>query len=67
MKYGITTICVVCKNRKSPIGRSVPLGMYLCDSDCPGYREKPYPGSLWLGESEEDFGYSIGPDGWEDR
>ena len=69
MKYGIAVQCTTCKKRKSPVGRSAPLEMSggLCDSDCLGYREKPYPGSLWPGESEKDFGYPAGLDGWEDK
>ncbi len=31
----------------------------LCDHECPGYLEDPLPGTLWPGESEEDFGYAI--------
>jgi hypothetical protein len=42
-------ICGVCNRRKKPIGRdSVDNG--LCDSDCPGYREAPYPCQLWFDE-----------------
>jgi len=69
MKVGISVRCTTCDKRKSPIGRSAPLEMDggLCDSDCSGYREEPYPGCLWPCESEEDFGYPIGLDGWEER
>jgi rubredoxin len=35
----------------------------LCDGECNGYREEPYAGSLWPGETEEDFGYPISADG----
>jgi hypothetical protein len=62
-KIGVAVTCAVCGQRKAPIGRSVPLGMYLCDRDCPGYREPPRPGSLWPGEPEADFGYPVGDDG----
>ena len=62
-KVGVVVTCVVCGRRKAPIGRAVPLEMYLCDRDCRGYYEKPHPGSLWPGESEVDFGYPVGDDG----
>lgn len=67
MKIGISVQCTVCNRRKSPVGRSAPLGAYLCDADCSGYREEPYPGRLWPGESEADFGYSMGQDGWSEE
>ena len=31
--------------------------------DCPGYRQAPYPGSLWPNETSDDFGYPVGADG----
>lgn len=66
MKVGISVDCQVCKMRKAPRGRSVPdaLANGMCDRDCPGYYLEPLSGDLWLGETEEDFGYPIGPDGW---
>lgn len=56
---GVAIECVVCGLRKKPIGRSAPLEMAnsLCDDECPGYRQEPYPGSLWPGETREQFGY----------
>jgi hypothetical protein len=48
---------------KKPIGRSAPFNASYCDNDCEGYRKPPYPGSLWPGETEEDFGYKISDDG----
>lgn len=47
--------CIVCGLRKKPIGRSAPLEManFLCDHECPGYRQEPHPGYLWPGETEE--------------
>lgn len=56
-KIGIAVYCVVCGHRKAPIGRSVPIGLYLCDRDCDGYDIAPLPGSLWPGEKESEFGY----------
>ena len=56
---GVAVDCAVCGMRKKPIGRSAPLEMAnsLCDGDCPGYRQDPYPGQLWPGETREEFGY----------
>lgn len=65
MKIGIAVQCLTCGLRKKPIGRSAPLEMAngLCDDECPGYREEPRPGSLWPGETEEEFGFPVGADG----
>lgn len=49
--------CVACGQRKAPIGRDAPSMLYLCDQECPGYKEDPRPGFLWPGETLEDFGY----------
>ena len=59
-EVGEAVECRVCGLRKKPIGRSAPLAMGngLCDHDCPGYREEPYPGDLWPGETREEFGYA---------
>lgn len=54
---GYAVTCTTCGHRKAPRGRSVPPQMYLCDTDCPGYGELPYPGDLWPGETAEEFGY----------
>lgn len=62
-RVGIAVHCVVCHARKKPIGRSGPLGMHLCDHECPGYYQAPRPGSLWPGETESEFGYPCGDDG----
>lgn len=53
--------CTVCRKRKAPIGRRVPLEMSngMCSRDCPGYDQRPYPGDLWPGETRRDFGYPI--------
>jgi hypothetical protein len=69
MLIGIRVTCAVCGLTKKPIGRSAPLACAggLCDYECPGYRAEPYVGSLWPGESAEDFGYPIGTDGTVDR
>jgi len=66
-RVGVRVTCAVCGNTKQPIGRSAPPEMFYCDVDrCRGYRERPYPGSLWPGESERDFGYPVGPEGTTD-
>lgn len=62
-KIGVCVICATCGNVKKPIGRSAPLDTYYCDDECPGYRKSPYPGSLWPGETEHEFGYPVGMDG----
>jgi len=54
---GCAPICTTCGQRKGALGRSAPLGAYLCDTDCPGYREEPTPCDLWPGETREEFGY----------
>lgn len=58
-EIGVAVECTVCGLRKQPIGRSAPMAMAgsLCDDDCPGYREDPYPGQLWPGETREEFGF----------
>lgn len=45
-----TQICATCGHRKAPMGRAIPLTMYMCDRDCEGYDEDPKPGHLWPGE-----------------
>ena len=68
MKVGIHVICVTCGIEKAPVGRSLPIGMYRCHpTECDGYYHDPMPGSLWPGESEYDFGYSVNADGTEER
>ena len=42
--------CLRCDKAKKPLGRSAPLGMVMCDDDCPGYREHPKPDCRWPGE-----------------
>lgn len=64
-KVGVIVRCAVCGHMKKPIGRDVALSAHYCDDDCTGYRQPPYPGSLWPGESESDFGYPVGDDGTE--
>ena len=48
--------CHVCKKRKKPIGRDAPMAMAnsLCDHECPGYRDNPYPPHLWPNEDIGD-------------
>ena len=62
-KVGVVVTCNLCGQRKKPIGRSAPLEWYLCDDECHGYHQDPKPGSLWMNESEEQFGYPVGNDG----
>lgn len=47
--------CTTCGMSKKPVGRSAPLAMAngLCDHECPGYLEEPYPGHHWPGEQPE--------------
>ena len=63
MRVGINVECVVCGMSKKPIGRDAPLGCGGCDDGCPGYRQPPFVGSLWPGETSEQFGYPCGTDG----
>lgn len=56
-QVGASVECKVCGQRKKPIGRSAPLEMYLCDWECPGYNQEPFPGDLWPGETREEFGF----------
>lgn len=62
-RVGILVRCHTCGNTKVPIGRSAPLNYGGCDDTCGGYRQEPYPGSLWPGETEEQFGYPISSHG----
>ena len=66
MKVGIAVYCVRCGNRKAPLGRSVALEQInsLCSYECTGYFQEPFIGSLWPGETEEEFGYQVGAHGW---
>ena len=56
-QVGVAVYCTVCHLRKKPRGRSAPIGLDMCDSECPGYYEYPNPGELWPGETREEFGY----------
>jgi len=60
--------CIVCRRTKQPRGRSAPLGLSLCDSDCRGYRLDPFPGDLWPGETSTEFGFACSgaADEWPD-
>lgn len=63
-RIGIRVVCARCGYTKKPIGRDAsPLGGTLCDDDCEGYRLKPFPGSLWPGETSDQFGYPVGDHG----
>ena len=49
-------ICLKCGRPKAPIGRDVAAAVadsYCHWAECDGYRNEPYPGSLWPGEEEE--------------
>ena len=65
-RVGVVVTCSRCDYMKKPIGRSAPMGMHYCDDECEGYRQPPYPGSLWPDETEAEFGYPVGPDGTTD-
>jgi hypothetical protein len=59
-KVGISVKCVVCFKTKAPRGRSIGFMAhdgYCQDGICSGYWAHPYPGDLWTGETDEDFGY----------
>lgn len=66
MKVGIAVVCPKCHRTKAPMGRSLPHEVYnsYCNRDeCPFYWDAPRAGSLFPGESEQDFGYPVGSDG----
>jgi len=69
MKTGISVYCTTCGLRKKPVGRSAALEMAnsLCTFECPGYGQPPFVGSLWPGETEEQFGYPVGNVGIEEQ
>ncbi len=55
-EVGKAVYCQTCTRVKKPIGRD-SWDIALCDHECPGYREEPHVGSLWPGETREEFGY----------
>lgn len=63
MRIGIAVRCEICGKTKAPRGRSIPIMRHsdFCSSgsNCPGYRSEPFPGDLWPGETEEEFGYPV--------
>jgi hypothetical protein len=63
MKVGVHITCVICGLQKQPRGRSAPLGARYCNDECPGYDALPNVGSLWPGETEEEFGYPVSSNG----
>lgn len=64
MRQGISVTCALCGRTKKPIGRDAHPGSDYCEYwECEGYVIPPYPGQLWFGESEEEFGYLVGKDG----
>ena len=58
-RTGVVVLCVVCYRMKKPVGRSAPLAGDYCDHECAGYKLDPQVGSLWPGETDEDFGYPV--------
>ena len=66
-KFGVAVYCTVCGAMKNPIGRDGGYWGNYCSMECPGYNKPPYAGSLWPGESEEEFGYPAGMSGVEVR
>lgn len=67
MKVGIDVRCETCSQSKQPVGRSAPMEARYCNSDCKGYYQPPYPGNLWPGETEEEFGYPVGRNGTREQ
>lgn len=65
MRIGIVVRCCVCGQTKKPVGRDAPMAASYCDDECRGYRQGPLPGSLWPGETEEEFGYPVSRNGTE--
>lgn len=63
MRVGIRVACATCGRTKTPRGRSAPAAASYCTWGCPGYDQPPYVGDLWPGETEEQFGYPVGPEG----
>lgn len=67
-KVGAPVRCALCGATKKPVGRSGPLDASYCEPllgghGCEDYWQQPYPGSLWPGESEAEFGYPVGEAG----
>ena len=63
-KIGIFVYCGTCGSIKQPIGRDASHNNGLCNRhECEGYEKEPFPGQLWSGESEQDFGYYVGTTG----
>lgn len=65
VRVGIRVTCAVCGDVKKPIGRSAHAEWFGCDDQCSGYRQAPFPGSLWPGERSDDFGFPVSDDGTE--
>jgi hypothetical protein len=64
-KRGKRIICTACEQMKQPIGRDASMFASYCNRDCPGYEQEPHVGSLWPGETDEDFGYPCDDRGTE--
>ncbi len=56
-RIGIRVVCEKCGAAKQPHGRSAPMDSMYCDGSCPGYELAPFPGCLWWGETDANFGY----------
>ena len=66
-RVGVMVKCAVCGQMKKPIGRSAPVEASYCDHECKGYQQNPRPGSLWPGETSDEFGYPVSEDGSVER
>ena len=56
---GYRVTCTICVKTKQPVGRSAPIGSWMCSWYCRGYYLEPFPSHLWPNESEADFGYKV--------
>ena len=70
-RVGIAVTCARCQRMKKPIGRDARAGAGdYCTATwasaldgCEGYYATPFPGALWPGETEADYGYPVGRNG----
>ncbi len=63
-KRGVSVWCAECGQMKQPRGRSAGYASY-CSLECTGYDKEPHVGSLWPGETDEDFGFACSDVGTE--
>ena len=66
MRSGIEVTCTTCGRTKKPIGRDSMSNDGCTREECDGYSAEPYPGCLWPGETEWDFGYRCGDSATEE-